>query len=84
MKWHIDGRIECQPMDKADCRRKYTALFGWRYPKCWHCGAEIGVVKLNSERWTRSGPEGWERTRDTATAIRQSRKECIRDKETDG
>ena len=53
-------------------------------PKCWHCGTEIGVVKLNSERWTRSEPEGRELTGDTVTAIRQSRKECIRDRETDG
>ena len=27
---HINGRMECQPMDKADRRRMYAALFGWR------------------------------------------------------
>ena len=46
--------------------------------------AEIGVVKQNRERWTRSEPEGQEQTGDTATAIRQSHKECIWDRETDG
>lgn len=52
--------------------------------KCWHCGTEIGIVKLNSERWICSEPEGRELTGDTATVIRQSRKECTRDRETDG
>ena len=26
IKYHIDGRMECQPMDKADRRRKYAAF----------------------------------------------------------
>ena len=30
IKYHIDGRMECQPMDKADRRRMYADLFGWR------------------------------------------------------
>ena len=71
-----------------DTKMRFVTPKKGRHPyfiiKCWHCGAEIGVVKQNSERWTRSEPEGRELTGDTATAIRQSHKECIWDRETDG
>ena len=57
-----------------DTKMRFVTPKKGRHPdfiiKCWHCGAEIGVVKQNSERWTRSEPEGRELTGDTATAIR--------------
>ena len=58
-KWnkHIDGRIECQPMDKADCRRTYAAIFGWRMaawfwiPKPLHSIANPSRRKHSCHSW---------------------------------
>ena len=58
-KWnkHIDGRIECQPMDKADCRRTYAAIFGWRMaawfwiPKPLHSIANPSRRNLSCPSW---------------------------------
>ena len=58
-KWNknIDGRMECQPTDKADRRRIYAALFGWRMaawfwiPKPLHSIANPSRRNLSCHSW---------------------------------
>ena len=58
-KWnkHIDGRINCQPMDKADRRRIYAAAFGWHMaawfwiPKPLHSIANPSRRKYSCRSW---------------------------------
>ena len=57
IKYHIDGRMECQPMDKADRRRMYADLFGWRMaarfwiPKPLHSIANPSRRNLSCHSW---------------------------------
>ena len=57
IKYHIDGRMECQPMDKADRRRMYADLFGWRMaarfwiPKPLHSIANPSRRNLSCRSW---------------------------------
>ena len=57
IKYHIDGRMECQPMDKADRRRMYADLFGWRMaarfwiPKPLHSIANPSRRNLSCPSW---------------------------------
>ena len=54
---NIDGRINCQPMDKADRRRMYADLFGWRMaarfwiPKPLHSIANPSRRNLSCHSW---------------------------------